>query len=193
MKRLGLILVALLALLPLQRARGQDASVEAGTRVRVQTVDAGAYAGSARSLDRRFVGHLEGTSGDSLWVRVGSAAGPLVSIDRADIHELEISDGRRRNPGKGALWGAGVGLGMGLLAAATLDDCTVGTSRFWFDLCDGEEDVLILGSIVAGAAWGALVGFFIKTERWVSVPPATLTLEPGRRGVSLGFRVRLGN
>jgi hypothetical protein len=123
---------------------------------------------------------------------VGSTDGPLVSIDRANIHELQISDGRKRNPGKGALWGAGVGLGLGVLAAATLDDCTVGTGRYWFDLCDGEEDILILGSIAAGAAWGALIGFFIKSERWVTVPPASLTLRRDRSGISLGVEVRLG-
>jgi hypothetical protein len=142
--------------------------------------------------DTRFSGHLDRISPDSLWIRVGSTDGPLVSIDRANIHELQISDGRKRNPGKGALWGAGVGLGLGVLAAATLDDCTVGTGRYWFDLCDGEEDILILGSIAAGAAWGALIGFFIKSERWVTVPPASLTLRRDRSGISLGVEVRLG-
>lgn len=191
MKRLGFTLVALLALLPMQRARCQDALVEAGTRVRVRTAPTAGLAGSTATADARLVGHLQGSSGDSLWIRVGSADGPLVSIERADIRQLQISDGRRRNPGKGALLGAGVGLGVGVLAAATLDDCTVGTSRFWFDLCEGEEDVLILGSMVAGAAWGALIGMFIKSERWVDVPPAALTLGPDRGGMALGVGLRL--
>ncbi len=192
MKRFGLILVATLALLPTQRARGQDALFEAGARVRVRAVDAGAFAGSTGS-GTRFVGHLARIAGDSLWIQVGSTDGPLVSIDRANIHELEISDGRKRNPGKGALWGAGVGLGLGVLAVAALDDCTMGHGSFWFDFCEGEEDVLILGSIAAGAAWGALVGLFIKSERWVAVPPAALTLRGAREGVSLGLQVRVGS
>jgi hypothetical protein len=137
MKRFGLILVATLALLPTQRARGQDALFEAGARVRVRAVDAGAFAGSTGS-GTRFVGHLARIAGDSLWIQVGSTDGPLVSIDRANIHELEISDGRKRNPGKGALWGAGVGLGLGVLAVAALDDCTMGHGSFWFDFCEGE-------------------------------------------------------
>ncbi len=193
MKRFGLILVACLALLPAHGAQGQDALVDAGTRVRVRTVDAEGYAGSSVPLAARFVGHLEGTSGDSLWIRVGSTDGPLVSIDRANIHELEISDGRKRNPGRGALWGAGVGLGMGLLAVAALDDCTLGNGKFWFDLCEGQEDVLILGSIAAGAAWGAVIGLLIKSERWVAVPPASLTLGRDAGGLSLGIEVRLGH
>lgn len=192
MKRLCLILVASLALLPVQRVRGQDTFVEAGARVRMLTVSAGALAGAPGTAHTRFVGHLEGASRDSLRIRVGSTDGPLVSIDLGDIQELEISDGRKRNPGTGALVGAGVGLGLGVLAAATLDDCTVGTSRFWFDLCEGEEDVLILGSVIAGAAWGALIGMFIKSERWVDVPPAALTLAPDRGGMALGVEVRLG-
>lgn len=191
MKRPGLILVACLALLPIQRARCQDAFVEAGTRIRVRTADQAALAGSTAPASARLVGHLEGTSVDSLWIRVGSPDGPLVSLDRADVRELQIGGGRKRNPGTGALLGAGAGLGLGVLAAATLDDCWLGTSRFWFDLCEGDEDVLILGSIVAGAAWGALIGWFIKTERWVDVPPAALTLEPDGGGVRLGFEVRL--
>jgi hypothetical protein len=136
---------------------------------------------------------LERISGDSLWVRVGSSDGTLVSIERADIHRLEISDGRKRNPGKGALWGAGVGLGLGVLAAATLDDCTVGTRWYRFDLCEGQEDVFILGSIAAGAAWGAVIGLLIKSERWVTVPPASLTLGRDAGRLSLGVEVRLGH
>jgi hypothetical protein len=185
-------LVAFLALLPIHRVRGQDAFVEAETRVRVRAGEVGPYAGSPGTLDSRLVGHLEGTSGDSLWIRVGSTDGPLVSFDRANIQQLQISDGRKRNTGKGALWGAGVGLGLGVLAVAALDDCTMGYGRFWFDFCEGEEDVLILGSIAAGAALGAVVGFLIKSARWVTVPPASVTLGRDRGGVTLGFQMQLG-
>lgn len=192
MKRLNLITVACLALLPMNPARAQDASAEADARIRVRTVGGPGSVGPIAPGETRFVGHLRGTSRDSLWIRMGSADGPLVSIDRAAIRRLEISDGRKRSPGRGALWGAGVGLGLGVLAAATLDDCTLGAGKFWFDLCEGEEDVLILGSVAAGAAWGALIGLFIKTERWVDVPPAALTLRPDLGGMALGVEVRLG-
>jgi hypothetical protein len=190
MKRLGVISVVFMAAYPGQGAQGQGPPVETGTRLRVSTVHVGAGGSSTTVQETRFKGQLERVSHDSVWIRVG-ANGPLMSIERGSIHRLEISDGRRRNPGKGALWGAGVGLGLGVLAAVTLDDCTVGSGRYWFDLCDGDEDVLILGSLAAGAAWGALIGSFIKSERWVEVPPASLTLRRNGQGVSLGVEVRL--
>jgi hypothetical protein len=155
-------------------------------------VDAGAYGGATGVLDTRFVGHLDETSGDSLWIRVGSTDGPLVSIHRANIHELEISDGRKRNPGKGALWGAGVGLGLGILTAAAVDDCTMGYRGFWFDVCDWGEGAIVVGSITAGAALGALVGLLIKSERWVAVPPGSLTFRQDGGGFSLGLEVQVG-
>lgn len=192
MKRLGITLVASLALCPTTQARAQTGVLtETETRVRVRAVNVRAPTESDETRDARFVGYLDRVFADSVWIRLDAPDGPRLSIDRANIRELEISSGRKRNAGKGALFGSGIGLGVGILAAASAGDCTMGTSRYWFDPCDGQEGVLILGSVAAGAALGALIGSLITTERWVAVPPASLTLRSERRGIRLAVEVRL--
>ena len=51
----------------------------------------------------------------------------------------------------------------------------------------------ILGTTIGVAALGALIGTFIKTERWGEVPPATLSLlsERSRLGVALRVQLRI--
>jgi hypothetical protein len=189
MKRFGLALIALGAVLSPEQILAQSALPATETRIRVRTVDVGAP-GSTQTHDW-VEGRLHRVGADSLWLRAGSLDGPLLSIDRATIRELEIAGGRERNPGKGALLGTGVGLVMGLLAVATLDDCGVATRGWSFDLCSGNEDVLILGSMAAGSAWGAVVGLLITSERWVTVPQASLIHGESGMGTRLvlGFRM----
>ncbi len=191
MKRLGLLLMAFFALQPPADASAQSAPMAAGARVRVHAFDLSGASWAIEGGSGRLVGYLDRVGRDSLWIRLNSPVGPLLSIDRSTVRQLEISGGRKRHPGTGALVGTGAGLVMGLLAVAALDDCALGTDGWWFDLCDGDEDVLILGSMVAGAAWGTLVGLLITSERWVAVPPASLTLRPMRGGIGVGLEFSL--
>ena len=100
-----------------------------------------------------------------------------------------MSTGKRRHPGKGALWGAGAGLGLGLLAVAALDDCAVTTRGWSFDVCGDNEDFVLLGSVAAGAAWGAAIGLLITSDRWVPMPPGALV--PVVAGKQLGLALTL--
>jgi hypothetical protein len=129
---------------------------------------------------------------DSLWFRRDPVAETLVAVGLGTVERLQVSLGKRRNTLTGALWGGGIGAGLGVLGAISLPDCDFGNDE-WLWWCDGEEAVVILGSAFAGAAWGALIGTFIKTERWGDIPPATLTLrsEGGRVGLTLGVKLRL--
>ncbi len=193
MNRFGFTLLVSLTLWPVAHALAQEAVVEAGTRVRVRTAEIGGEAGQIEARDTRFVGHVDRVSADSLWVRLDSSDGPLLAVDRTTIQELEVSSGRKRNVGKGALWGAGVGLALGILGAVAVDDCGVLNDDDFFDFCEGEEATIILGSTAAGAGWGALIGLLITSERWVAIPPASLTLrsEAGQLTLGIGVRLRL--
>lgn len=155
------------------------------TRVRLRIESPG---GGTRS-GPWVVGNLARVNTDTLWLRVARPDGPLASIDRASIRALETSRGRRRHPGQGALWGAGAGLGLGLLALTALDDCAVATGGWSFDICGNNEDVVLLGSVVAGAAWGAVVGLLITTERWVAMPGLQLAPVATRHGLGLALQL----
>jgi hypothetical protein len=188
MKRLEFALAVAAAVLGPQPIMAQTTPIRAGTRIRVSFAHDDRI-GSAVNRPG-VVGRLDRTGADSIWLRIDPPDGPLLTIDRTYIDRLEISGGRKRNPVRGALWGAGVGLGIGLLTAATLDDCTVRSRHWSFDLCRGNEDVLIVGDMVAGAAAGALVGLFITSERWLAIPPASLVLAV-RPDTRLGIALRL--
>jgi len=189
MTRIAMMTAALLVL-GLVETTAQSPPLQEGTRIRVTSSVVGSGAGTSATFDSRVSGHLHRVGIDSLWLRLESPDGPLLAIARPTIHRLEIRSGRKRNPGKGALIGAGVGLGLGLLGAAALDDCALGRN-WWFELCEGDEDVLVLGSTAAGAAWGALVGLLITSERWVTVPATSLELSASRFGPGLTLRLRL--
>jgi hypothetical protein len=193
MNRLGITALALIGLCPAVHALAQEPVVGAGTRLRVRTAEVGAAGDLAETRGTRFVGHVDRVSADSLWIHLDSADGPLLSIDRATIQELEVSSGRKRNAGKGALWGGGVGLALGILGAIAVDDCGVSINDDFFDFCDGEEATIILGSTLTLAGVGALVGLLVTSERWVEIPPASLTLrgEDGQLGLGIEVRLRL--
>ncbi len=188
MKRFFMASLVLFGLLGPELSRAQSTLPPPTTRVRLRTAHDGGMTGASAV---QVAGHLYRIGADSLWLRVDSPDGPLLSIGRAGIRRMEISSGRERNPEKGALWGAGAGLGLGLLAIATLDECTVRTTGWSFDLCAGNEDFLILSNVVAGAAWGALIGLLVTSERWETVPQASLI--PGEMdggiGLAVGFRL----
>jgi hypothetical protein len=189
MKRLGTALVVLAAFHIPNHVEAQSGPLSAGTRIRVRAADVGVGSATGKAT-AALVGHLLGAGADSLWLRVDPPDGPLLAIDRATIRQLEVSAGQKRNAGKGALWGAGVGLGLGLLAVAALDDCMAGTQGWWIDPCEGDEDVLILGNVAAGAAWGALIGLLITSERWVTLPHTSLILGDAGDGVGLVLGVQ---
>ena len=171
MRHTTLLLVALSAL-----ARGLPAqdtlAIAPGERVRL----------TLESRPNVVVGVLVTQDRDSLRVQTHPDAPPL-AFARAGVTSVEASLGNHGHAGTGALVGLVAG---GLVGAAEGASC----SDEW--LCPGAGGgALLLGG--AGLLFGALVGVFVRTERWEAVYPEVVGItivKPPRGlgvGVSIGF------
>jgi hypothetical protein len=153
-------LLLIVALAPPATVTAQDGPVlPPEARVRV-TTDAG-----------RFVGKWLGRTADSLSI-LDSRDEPR-GFASASVRGLEVSAGRKRRTGRGALIGVASGAAGGILGA--LGFCRGG--------CGDLSGLLVMafGGIGAGGGLivGAIVGSQIRSERWESVP------------VSVGLRLSL--
>ena len=142
-------------------------------------------------------------------VRVsGEHTGEFIRADSAGLHlsfgfvpygtmeSLEIKVGRRSlwRPGmrQGAVFGAGTGATLGLLACALGQQPSGNNSCF--------PDVLLVPAVMAayGAGIGALIGATMRRDLFdsipVPVPGVRVELRPGSlpRSLSIGFRVPIG-
>jgi len=98
--------------------------------------------------------------------------------------QLEVSTGRHRNAGKGLLIGAASGTAL----FALIPPCAGSEAE---QPCPTKAQMVGIGA-VGGAAWGALIGALIKSDRWTSAPlaPTRLSLAPTRgRGVKASLTV----
>ena len=131
--------------------KAQDSTVPAPqARVRV-TTDAG-----------RFVGRWLGRTADSL--SIAGARNEPMGFAAASVRNLEISAGRKRRTGSGAVIGLATGLVGGLVTAAVL--CNDGCG----DL-HGFVLVVVAGLGAGGGLLiGAIIGSQIRSERWEPVP-----------------------
>jgi hypothetical protein len=112
-----------------------------------------------------------------------------VRVFRADITRLEVGNGRKRNALKGVLIGSVIGGGM--FAAIPRDEyCTDYIDDG--ERCPGRPEMVMTG-VLGGAAWGALIGHFVKTERWtpVRLGRANVRVSPMRAKGGLGLKVAL--
>ena len=87
--------------------------------------------------------------------------------------------GEQSRVGRGALWGACVGGGIGVL----------GSMNEGGDSLEPDPFALVAVCGAAGAVLGALVGAFIHEEEWQSVPLTSLSLVPSYRGDSITLAV----
>jgi hypothetical protein len=170
MRHAALLLAALSAL-----ARGVSAqdtlAIERGERVRL-TLSSGRSA---------VVGVLVTQDRDSLRIQPRPDA-PPVAFPRASVTVVETSLGRHGHAGTGAL----VGLVAGGAAGAAL-----GSSCSGDFLCPGTGGgALLLGG--TGLLFGALVGLFVRSERWESVYPEDLGITVVKTPRGLGIGVSIG-
>jgi hypothetical protein len=138
---------------------------DSGSRVRVTT--------NVRS-QRPLVGTLISVDTDSFRL-MASTSRKLVAIPTASIVRLERSRNRRTNAGGGAVLGAAIGGGTGLLLgllASTEKDS-------FYEVDGGDVVVAALVLAVAGAGVGALIGAVSHREQWEEVPlPPALPRSP---------------
>ena len=149
-------------------------SVAEGSRVRVKTANS------------KSVGTLTEKTEQQLTLRLEN--GSEIRVPWAKVERLDMSLGEKGNLGKGTLIGIGAGLLFGLAAVKPDCDDTFGHDFFEDDFCSFGAFVVFP---LLGAAGGALVGAFIKTERWKEVdsgPQITLTVP--KRGI--GAQVKVG-
>ena len=111
-------------------------------------------------------------------------AGATIALATADVRKVDVSRGRSAAEGakKGALWGGGIGAGFAVLVAAIVAS----------DKNTYQNNVYSVGDFAAntvggGLVWGAIIGAFVKAERWDHVafqPRVGLT----SAGVSISIR-----
>jgi hypothetical protein len=154
-------------------------SVSPGERVRVTAPDL-----------RRQVGRVVAVRADTLVFQARGTELP-VPLSIPDVSRLQVARGKQ-SPIRGALIGTGVGAlaGYGIAAALVAgEECDASD-------CLGPREIAAFfawaGATVAGAFGGALIA--AQTERWVSVPlaslaPAGAVTRPG--GVPQGTLVRV--
>lgn len=137
----------------------QTEGVKEGDRVRVTapTVKSGKIKGTVSSL-----------SSEVLLVSVKDT---IIFIPNESIRKLEISDGKKRNIGKGAIIGGiSGGVFLGIVSLATNEPCKEGEWCF-FEMSNREAFGFgALAGALGGGLNGAIIGTFIKTNRWKKVP-----------------------
>jgi len=153
-----------------------------GVRVRVSVAASGdRLKGTVQALDERTLSVI-------------SDDRTLVHVPRGSITRLETGWGRRGNARKGLVTGALFGAGVGLLVCGVDESGWDHESRREHDAtCDGGEWVgLPLAAAATYGGIGALIGHFIKSDRWVEVPiaGARLSLGPPARGLGLSVSLR---
>jgi hypothetical protein len=162
----------------------QDPSLGPGVRVRLSVAASrDQLKGTVQALDR-----------DTL--SVISDDRQLVKVPRASITRLETGWGRKGNARKGLIIGGLIGVGGGLLVCGADDDDFFGDFDHStnLDTCDGAGEWVAL-PLFAGAVYGgigALIGHFIKGDRWVELPldKVRMSVGPSRRGLGVSLSVR---
>jgi hypothetical protein len=179
-------LIAILVFTPLASLVARGFPPLRGDRVRIyasQTAD-GRYG--------RFAGSVVRSDSDSLVLRTADAvrvAAPWPSIIR-----LEVSRGRKSHGGRGAAFGALIGIPLGaVVGLAAYEECVPRGGSWDFScLFDwGSEYSAFGGALVGGLGGvvvGALIGATIETDRWQEVPLDQLRVSFGpQRDGRFGF------
>lgn len=133
--------------------------------------------------DRR-IGTLVSANQDSIVFR--DEASRRVATPSFAVSAFERSDGRHGHPGTGAWVGALCGFAVGVLVIREQGGGGFGG----VDASDTAP--LVVGPLI-GTGAGALVGTFIRTERWVAVPRPWRFTIASEGPVRLALSIPLGD
>ena len=165
----------------------EESSVVPGARVRITAPSVSA---------RQFIGEVVRVSTDTLVVtaemfRLMVKGAPIYTSKRlevpfASVTRLDVSWGKERNTGKGALVGLLVGGGVGALIGFSEGDDSPDPSPVFSLEFTAEQKAVMLGAAIgaAGLVIGAAIGANTKTEIWkpVSLDRLNIGLSPQRHG-----------
>jgi len=146
------LILAILLSAPLFSLGAQPIGVHEGQRVRITSMS-----------NKDVVGVLSHAGTDSVVVFTEPTGAPL-AIATGELRRVDVSRGRSAGEGakRGAIWGAAVGAGLGLLfSVAYLDSDPNANNR---------PLAAVAPVTVSGLMWGAVIGAFVKAERWDRVP-----------------------
>jgi hypothetical protein len=131
-----------------------------GTPIRIQT----------RAKPGKWItGRAQGITPDSIGM-VLEKTFDTVRYARGDLHRMDVSMGRKSNAGRGAVKGAAIVGGVGLVLGVA---CVADTHEDdWFGCDGGDVAIFTAAGAVTGAALGALLGATAHHEQW---RPAELT------------------
>jgi len=135
-------------------------------------------------------GTLEGTSGDTLFIRPGNGAA-AVAVSPREGRRILYYNGRRSSVGRGLLIGGGVGVVAGaIIGFAGGEDCS---GNEW--LCFDRGTMAAMGALGMGAvglAAGLIVGAMSPHEVWTTEQAAHVrpVVGPTARGMGVGVSIR---
>jgi hypothetical protein len=108
----------------------------------------------------RYEGAVTRLSADSVMIRTDRG---MVVFARSDVRAVQVRSGTRGNAGVGAGIGVAAGFAVGV-GAALGTDCSEAFPR---ELCEASQVGQPLVGAALGGAVGALLGGFVRSDRWV--------------------------
>lgn len=168
---LRVILPAALLAISGRAVSAQDFGLSEGSRVQISVPGS-----------NKVTGIVKSSTADSTAIFVDGNGGTRRFATK-DITELRVSRGKSTMEGvkKGAIWGGGVGviLGLAFLATPQSDSYYYGASN-----TNSLAAQMFIGSLF----WGVGLGGLIKAEHWDSVPLHTaFSASSGGVGLSVAF------
>jgi hypothetical protein len=162
------LIAAMIFAAPVKLGAQENRSIEPRDRVRI----------TLKRDHSAFVGTIQTVEGNALVIQ-RKALG-LRTVAFRDIAKLEVSRGERTGALKGAAAGFVIfGLAGAIAWGAVCEaDFGISTSTSSQEPCTGEAALVGLGTGAAGALLGAVIGSFIRTDRWDETPLEDLYLGP---------------
>jgi hypothetical protein len=136
-----------------------ESVISVGTRIRLNSVKVGQFTGFVAAID------------DTSLTIFQEDRSPL-KVELNSINELEISLGKTSHVIEGLIIGSGIGLILGLVVPVDPNATQKEIESYNGSFARTREEAIGLG-LIGGAAWGALIGWLIKSDEWSHIHPET--------------------